>query len=895
MTTPASFTGRARARTTKKSVRVVDAVARSLISIGGIATIVAVMGVFVFLVWVVAPLFLPAEIGELRTFDLDFEEAPIHLALDEYRVLGWALLPAGRIEVFRLDSGARRASRRLAPPGQLRSAHLPAVGKEAVLGLADGRVQLAEIGFVSTVLSSGKLPEALRRELDAAPAGVPIDYRDGVLQRIAGDQYRSQELAVNLGEALSVAPGPVVAVARVTIGAGPRIAALVDVTPRAETTPDAPAGGGLKLFLIDGEEESNFLTGETTLSFGAPRELPFRPIGEGVPIFLGISGTGADVYVAWADGSLLRLDVSSPADAFIAEHGRLLPPGVGLTAIGFVLGNNTLVWGGADGRLEAGFTIRVADYRGDPMPGLERDRRATTLLVRTKSLAEGRAAPRSVAASARTRLILSGFDDGEIRLFNVTHEAQLARRALAAGEPVLALAMAPKEDALAAVTGGRVHVASLDPRYSEASWNALFRPTWYEGYPEPIHSWQSSSGSDDFEPKHSLMPLIFGTIKATFYSMLFGAPLALLAAIFTSEFLDARTRAVIKPTIELMASLPSVVLGFLAALVFAPFVENVVPATLASFVTFPLAFLLGAQLWQLLPSSLAVRLERWRFGFLLLALPLGVALAALLGPRVEGWVFAGDLKAWLAWEPGGDPRFASALGGWLFLTLPLAAAAAWLVLERLANPWLRQHGDRWDRRRLAVADLVKQGLGVGLALGLAVACAVALDALGFDPRGGFLDTYEQRNALVVGFVMGFAIIPIIYTISEDALRAVPEHLRSASLGAGATPWQTAVRIVVPTAMSGLFSALMIGLGRAVGETMIVLMAAGNTPVMSWNVFEGFRTLSANIAVELPEAVQGSTHYRTLFLAALVLFAMTFVVNTIAEVVRLRFRQRAYQL
>jgi phosphate transport system permease protein len=144
-------------------------------------------------------------------------------------------------------------------------------------------------------------------------------------------------------------------------------------------------------------------------------------------------------------------------------------------------------------------------------------------------------------------------------------------------------------------------------------------------------------------------------------------------------------------------------------------------------------------------------------------------------------------------------------------------------------------------------------------------------------------------------MMGFAIIPIIYTIAEDALTAVPEHLRSASLGCGATPWQTAVRVVIPTAMSGLFSAVMVGLGRAVGETMIVLMAAGNTPVLEMNPFNGFRTLSANIAVELPEAVRNSTHYRTLFLTALVLFAMTFVLNTAAEVIRQRFRKRAFQL
>jgi phosphate transport system permease protein len=153
----------------------------------------------------------------------------------------------------------------------------------------------------------------------------------------------------------------------------------------------------------------------------------------------------------------------------------------------------------------------------------------------------------------------------------------------------------------------------------------------------------------------------------------------------------------------------------------------------------------------------------------------------------------------------------------------------------------------------------------------------------------------QRNALVVGFVMGFAVIPIVYTIAEDALSAVPEHLRAASLGAGATQWQTAVRIILPTAMSGIFSAVMVGLGRAVGETMIVLMAAGNTPVLELNPFNGFRTLSANIAVELPEAVRDSTHYRMLYLAALVLFAFTFLLNTVAELVRQRFRKRAYQL
>ena len=166
-----------------------------------------------------------------------------------------------------------------------------------------------------------------------------------------------------------------------------------------------------------------------------------------------------------------------------------------------------------------------------------------------------------------------------------------------------------------------------------------------------------------------------------------------------------------------------------------------------------------------------------------------------------------------------------------------------------------------------------------------------IGGMDFSPVGKF----SQSNALVVGYVMGFAVIPIIYTIADDALHTVPDHLRSASLGCGATPWQTAIRIVIPTAMSGLFSAMMVGLGRAVGETMIVLMAGGNSPVMTANMFEGFRTLAGNIAFELPEAAENTTHFRTLFLAGLVLFVMTFFINTIAEAVRIRFRRRAYQL
>ena len=152
-------------------------------------------------------------------------------------------------------------------------------------------------------------------------------------------------------------------------------------------------------------------------------------------------------------------------------------------------------------------------------------------------------------------------------------------------------------------------------------------------------------------------------------------------------------------------------------------------------------------------------------------------------------------------------------------------------------------------------------------------------------------TYDQRNALVVGIAMGFAVIPTIYSISEDAVFNVPKHLTQGSLALGATPWQTMAKVVLLTASPGIFSAVMIGFGRAVGETMIVLMATGNSPVVNFNIFEGMRTLSANIAVEMGETAVGGTHYRILFLAALVLFILTFVLNTAAELVRQRLRRK----
>ncbi|MFM7108536.1 MAG: ABC transporter permease subunit, partial [Planctomycetaceae bacterium] len=500
------------------------------------------------------------------------------------------------------------------------------------------------------------------------------------------------------------------------------------------------------------------------------------------------------------------------------------------------------------------------------------------------------AAVTALAASPRSRLFAAFDAGGRLRLLQATTGATVVEAPVEGAAPGVArVCIGPREDRVVVAAEGRLAALAVDAGHPEVTLRTLLRPVWYESYPGPAHAWETT-GHEAFESKFGLVPLVFGTLKATLYAMLFAAPLAILAAIYASQFMHPSWRARIKPVIELMAGLPSVVLGFVAGLVFAPLVEGAVMPLVTALFSVPLALILAAHLWQLVPSGWRGRMARFRFAIAgLVALPAGLLAARAAAPGVERWLFQGDFRGWL------DGRGGGGFGGWMLALVPPAAVAVAVAGSRAWGPWLRRAGRGWTDRRAAVVSLGVFVAGTAAAVALAAAAAVFLDALRIDARGGLFGTYVQRNALVVGIGMSFAIIPLIFTIADDALTSVPDHLRSASLGAGATPWQTAVRVIVPAAASGLFSAVMIGLGRAVGETMIVLMAAGNTPIMDWNVFNGFQTLSAAIATELPEAARGTAHYRVLFLAALVLFALTFVVNTAAELVRQRFRRRSHEL
>ncbi len=154
-----------------------------------------------------------------------------------------------------------------------------------------------------------------------------------------------------------------------------------------------------------------------------------------------------------------------------------------------------------------------------------------------------------------------------------------------------------------------------------------------------------------------------------------------------------------------------------------------------------------------------------------------------------------------------------------------------------------------------------------------------------------LDLEYRLNALNAGMALGLAVIPIIYTVAEDALGSVPRRLREASWALGATRAETALRIVVPAAVPGIFAGIVLGFGRAIGETMIVLMASGNAAITSWDFTEPIRTMSATIAAELAEVVFGSPHYRVLFFIGLLLFLLTLILNSFGAWVIARWRRK----
>ncbi len=239
-----------------------------------------------------------------------------------------------------------------------------------------------------------------------------------------------------------------------------------------------------------------------------------------------------------------------------------------------------------------------------------------------------------------------------------------------------------------------------------------------------------------------------------------------------------------------------------------------------------------------------------------------------------------------AWFPTSDPPrsgFVPLMTGSLLVTgiallvsVPIAIAAA-VYISEFASLRLKEISKSIIEFMAAVPSVVYGLLGIAL--------------VGPWVKETFESAATGLNALTAGLVLGIMVTPTILSISEDALHAVPRSLRQGSMALGNTRWQTIYKVVLPSGSSGIFAAVMLGLGRAIGETMAVLMLAGNARAVTFDPLDPVRTMTATIAAEMGEVVQGGLHYSTLFALGLVLFTITFVINLSADTVLERQRKR----
>ena len=502
--------------------------------------------------------------------------------------------------------------------------------------------------------------------------------------------------------------------------------------------------------------------------------------------------SGNLLYAGTDNGGLLRWELKEDGNVNKREVVPAFRDKRAITSLAMVLGDVSLAVGDAQGGLTTWFEVR------GPSGGK---------LRQIHALQSHPNPVRQILPSQRSKALVSLGENGTVHLDYMTSERHLATLQVGEGRTIQHVGYSSRGNAVIGLDSqGALHVWEFDDMYPEVSGKALFGKVFYEGYDEPVYAWQTTGGND-FEPKLSIVPLVLGTLKGTFYAMLFAVPLALFGAAYTSHFTTPAIRKFVKPTVEIMAAVPSVVLGFLVALWLAPIVERWILAVFTSLVTIPLTFVVFMACWQWLRRfDWAKRVETgYEFLVLVPVILVGALFAIWLVDPLELWLFDGSFKLWL------------------YETLEMR--------------------------------------------------------------------YDQRNSIIIAFGLGFAVIPIIFSMAEDALSTVPHSMTAASMALGASRWQTLWRVILPSASPGIFAGIMIGFGRAVGETMIVLMATGNTPILDWSPFNGMRTLSANIAVEIPEAPVGGTLYRVLFLCAVILFLFTFVLNTAAELVRQRLRKR----
>ena len=728
----------------KRRIRALkDRIARWAVSIGGMAVLGAITLIFFYLAYVVLPMFQGASMESRKPVQvawLNEAAAPLLLAIEEQNQVAMRLDQQGQVQFF--DAKQMQA---------LSKVQLPLPADAQIVSVAQDQ---PGSNRVALGLSNGQVlvfqhVYKITYPNDVKTITPRVEYPFGEAPIALDSQGRELDhLALSLNSGTLMLAGST----------------------------------GTELHVLSMGREENMMTGEVTLS---EERIALPQIAEPIKSLI-IDPRHMWMYVVNGRATADVFDLRS--NTLNGRYKLLADAKLEVSNATPLLGGISLLIGDSGGGISQWFMVR------------EDDGKASLTAIRNFQMAGSPVV--QILPEERRKGFFAVDAAGNLGIFHSTAHRTLLVESVAEGQALAAVS--PRANRVLIESDGQLQRFYIDNPHPEISWSSLWGKVWYENYDAPSHVWQSTSASTDNEPKLSLAPLAFGTLKAAFYAMLLAAPLAIAAAVYTAYFMAPVLRRKIKPVIELMEALPTVILGFFAGLFLAPYVEGHLPGIFSLLIFTPIGILLAGYLWSRLPESIRLNVpEGWESVLLIpMILLVGYVSLAMSG-HLENWLFDGNMRAWLSND-----------------------------------------------------------------LGIA---------------------FDQRNALVVGLAMGFAVIPTIFSIAEDAVFSVPKSLTFGSLALGATPWQTLTRVVILTASPGIFSAVMIGMGRAVGETMIVLMATGNTAIMDMNIFEGLRTLAANVAVEMPESEVGGTHYRVLFLSALVLLGFTFVMNTLAEVVRQRLR------
>ncbi|QWL69235.1 ABC transporter permease subunit [Aeromonas hydrophila] len=725
--------------------RIKDKLAKYGVTTGGALVLVALLLIFFYLLYVVKPIFNGATMEPTASFTLPVAGKTAWLGVEEQNEIGYRFSDKGQVNFFSVQG--------------------------------DGKVKVGQ------VLGQAQVKGDITAVAPPAPGQKLIAYgfADGkaqVVQPYFKVSYPNDVRVIEPSLQSPFGEEPVVVDPQ-----GKALTLMVfEATKDKMATAAVTADGRGVMAVMSGEE--NFLSGDIEWSAqnysipSLPRHVDQMLLTPNLRILFVREGNRLSVY-----------DIHNLNDISLRDVMEINAPNANVTRVELLSGASSLLVGNDNGVISQWFEVardgkrqftQIRDFKGD----------GAVAQLTPEHFRKG---------------FISADKEGTVSFFHATGETKLLSEKVEGGA-LSALAISPRHNVLLMQQGDAFKLFAVENEHPEVTWSALWQQVWYEGYPEPQYVWQSTSASNDFEAKLSLVPLVFGTLKASFYAMVFAVPLGVAGAIYTAYFMSAGLRKYVKPTVEIMAALPTVILGFLAGLWLAPIIEGALPGVVLLLILLPMGMLLTALIWNYLPERGKSWLPEGWHAILLIPVLLLIGWGAFaVSPLIENAFMHGDSRIWLTHEMG-----------------------------------------------------IK---------------------------------FDQRNSLVVGIAMGFAVIPTIFSIAEDAVFSVPKHLTQGSLALGATPWQTLSRVVILTASPGIFSAVMMGLGRAVGETMIVLMATGNTPIMDFSMFQGLRTLAANIAVEMPESEVGSSHYRVLFLAAFVLFVFTFLFNTLAEFIRQRLREK----